>query len=92
MQSDTGLFSAIPGIGAKTANRIIVDLKGKVSPDDLAKMSDLGQKNIEIIDALVSLGYQKKDATIAVQNIPKDAQSSEEKIKAALGFFNKGRG
>ena len=92
LQSDAALFSSIPGIGAKTANRIIVDLKGKVSPDELAKMSDQNPQNIEIIDALQSLGYQKKDAMIAVQNIPKNAQSSEEKIKAALGFFNKGRG
>jgi Holliday junction DNA helicase RuvA len=89
LQSDTALFSSIPGIGAKTSNRIIVDLKGKVSPDDLAKMSDLNPQNIEIIDALISLGYQRKDARIAVENIPKDLKSSEEKIKAALGFFNK---
>ena len=89
LQSDAALFSSIPGIGAKTANRIIVDLKGKVSPDELAKMSDQNPQNIEIIDALQSLGYQKKDATIAVQNIPKNLQSSEEKIKAALQFFNK---
>ena len=89
LQSDTGLFSAIPGIGAKTANRIIVDLKGKVSSDDLAKMSDQNPQNVEIIDALVSLGYQKKDARIAVENMPKDLKSSEEKIKAALQFFNK---
>ena len=89
LQSDAALFSSIPGIGAKTANRIIVDLKGKVSPDELAKMSDQNPQNIEIIDALQSLGYQKKDATIADQNITKNLQSSEEKIKAALQFFNK---
>jgi Holliday junction DNA helicase RuvA len=89
LESNSSLFSSIPGIGAKTANRIIVDLKGKVSPDELAKMSGLEQKNIEIVDALISLGYQKKDAKIAVENIPKGLESSEEKIKAALNYFTK---
>jgi Holliday junction DNA helicase RuvA len=89
LQSNSSFFSSIPGIGTKTANRIIIDLKSKISPSDLAKISQTGEKNIEIIDALISLGYQKKDAMLAVQNIPKNAQSSEEKIKAALGFFNK---
>jgi len=87
---EVSLLTALPGIGPKTARRIIVELKDKfvkLSKDDLPREdSDVKQEVSDAYDALLSLGFQMKDirnAISKIQNGKKDL-GAEEIIKQAL--------
>lgn len=99
LSGDSKAISKAPGIGAKTAERVILDLKDKVSlqdalspKEDIAAASLSGsastdEKN-EAIEALVALGYSASDALRAVKqvNLAEDA-SVEEILKASLKYL-----
>jgi Holliday junction DNA helicase RuvA len=84
---DVALIQSIKGIGAKTAQRVIIDLKDKV-----AKLGGDGQIILPIsntnendtLNALISLGFDKNRAEKAVKKVSTDGQSVEEMIKEAL--------
>lgn len=74
-----------PGIGARSAQQIILDLKGKISFDDLKVESFT--KSDTLVEALVSLGYTKKEATKVIGKL--DLTKSEgELIKDALKMLS----
>ena len=83
-QQDASRLVKIPGIGKKTAERLLLELKGKIG-------ADLGQAGIAIVDdnqgdilqALVALGYSDKEAQAALKSLPKDVSVSDG-IKQAL--------
>ncbi|HPR17071.1 MAG TPA: Holliday junction branch migration protein RuvA [Candidatus Cloacimonadota bacterium] len=87
---DIGLIATIPGIGKKSAERLIIELKDKVG--SIADLSDLmstsGDKDIvmEAETALVTLGYRQFEVrkSIAVLLKENDFKTSEEIIKAAI--------
>ena len=87
---EVSLLTALPGIGPKTARRIIVELKDKfvkLSKDDLPREdSDVKQEVSDAYDALLSLGFQMKDIRNAISKIQngKKELSVEEMIKQAL--------
>ncbi len=76
---DPTLLTKVSGIGRKTAERIIVELRGKIS--DVTGGGEGGDG--EVIDALVSLGYSVAQAREAVGQAPKDGEVGE-RLKAAL--------
>ncbi len=83
---DTGRLVKIPGIGKKTAERLLLELKGKLGADialqgGAAHASSDAQG--DILQALVALGYSDKEAAIALKALPKDVEVSEG-IKLAL--------
>ena len=80
------LLSEIPGIGRKTANRIILELKEKIAAGWLtAPPPEFAEENAEVLSALVSLGYSVREATHAVAALPADPTLTlEEKIRLAL--------
>ncbi len=74
---DTSLLSSVPGIGKKTAQRIIFELHGKLDFYENELLEDL-------INALISLGYEKKEATkVAIESIKKE-KDLEEALKLSL--------
>jgi Holliday junction DNA helicase RuvA len=82
------LLSEVPGIGKKTASRLILELKGKIAAGWLGAPAELAPENIDILAALTSLGYSVREATRAVATLPQDKELSlEEKIKLALQYF-----
>jgi Holliday junction DNA helicase RuvA len=82
------LLAEIPGIGKKTANRLILELKEKIGAGWLAAPTELAEENADVLSALTSLGYSVREATRALTAIPPDQKLTlEEKIKLALGFF-----
>ncbi len=83
------LLTAIPGIGKKTANRLVLELKDKIS-SDLISIPDAGvvRDNAEVISALTSLGYTVAEASRAVASLPPGTTSLEDKIKLALQYFS----
>ncbi len=79
----------MPGIGKRTAEKIVMELKDKVRPiDDLAHLVAATDADGEVIDALLVLGYSVVEAQRAVQRIPKDAVGVEERLRLALSQFN----
>ncbi len=82
------LLSEIPGIGKKTANRLILELKEKIGAGWLAAPLELAEENADVLAALTTLGYSVREATRAIASIPPDQQLTlEEKIKLALQYF-----
>jgi Holliday junction DNA helicase RuvA len=80
------LLTMVPGVGKKTANRLILELKGKVAW--VGAPAELAPEDTEVLSALTSLGYSVREATRAVANLPPDQKLSlEEKIKLALQYF-----
>lgn len=70
------------GIGTKKAEKIIVELKDKL--DVLESDISAHRGESDVLDALKALGYSGKEARDALQKLPKDALTPEEKIKQAL--------
>lgn len=79
LKHDLNLFDSISGIGKKKARAIILELSGKIE-----NFSDNKKTTDEAEDALVNLGFLRKDAKEALEKIPKDIEKSEERIKKAL--------
>jgi len=78
---DTARFQAIPGIGKKTAERIVLELKEKVEATAVATIGD--SPHLVARDALVELGYSVSDAERALAETDMDA-SPEERVRQAL--------
>ena len=86
---ESDIFSRVPGVGKKSAQKIALHLKDKLKPvDSLAKIAALSDTDGEVIAALTALGYSVVEAQAALQSVPKDAPDDvEEKLRLALGYF-----
>jgi Holliday junction DNA helicase RuvA len=92
VNKDLITLTAIPGVGKKTAERLIVELRDKLIKDESSLAGDEGDStsNVrsEALSALVSLGYNRATAEKAIRDVirsnPKDAEKVESLIKAAL--------
>ena len=81
---DTNILIKIPGIGQKTAERLVLELKDKIKDLDVTKSSKILVTNIDDIEnALISLGYSNRDAAIAIKSLP-DNISINDGIRQAL--------
>ncbi len=74
----------VPGIGKKTAERLLLELKGKLAPAlDTPGWAAASDAQGDILQALVALGYSDKEAQLALKQLPADVSVSEG-IKLAL--------
>lgn len=87
---EPAVIARVPGIGKRTAEKIVLELKGKVSapPDALLSLAGAVDTDGEVIEALISLGYSVVEAQRAVQRLPADIVEIEERIRLALSQFN----
>jgi Holliday junction DNA helicase RuvA len=86
---DAGRLVKVPGIGKKTAERLLLELKGKFGADIGAGASSPGtDAQADILQALVALGYSDKEAAASLKVLPKDVGVAEG-IKLALRALNK---
>jgi Holliday junction DNA helicase RuvA len=84
VRGDAARFQAIPGIGKKTADRIVLELKEKLGDPDLAPAADgSGDAHLVARDALVELGWTLLDAERALADVDPDL-SPEERVRLAL--------
>ena len=93
---DAGKIAKAPGIGAKTAQRIILDLKGKISIEDTLGQTIVSEDELhagdvyydsrkEAVEALTALGYSRADAVKAVSAVTIEKETDVEQIlKLAL--------
>ncbi|MGD8967991.1 MAG: Holliday junction branch migration protein RuvA [Anaerolineae bacterium] len=85
LQDEPALLTRVPGIGSKTARKIIFHLKDKVIPADGRATPLLTDADTEVIAALTELGFSLIEAQSALQNLPRDEDLSvEERIRLAL--------
>ena len=84
-EGDTRTLSTVPGIGRRTASRIVLELKGKLDLDFAAGGGPAPDS--ELIDALTALGYGDSEAREALSRSASDGQSEEERIRAALEYL-----
>ena len=81
------LLTMVPGIGKKTASRVILELKETVGAGLIIPTAQIAEENTDVIAALTSLGYSVNEATRAVATLPTSEMSLEDKIKLALQYF-----
>lgn len=94
LSGDSKMISKAPGVGAKTAQRIIIDLKDKIDPvmtitNQVQAVPDTsdpvkGSAREEAALALIALGYSQSAAYAAVKAVSSDTQDVESILKAAL--------
>jgi Holliday junction DNA helicase RuvA len=80
---EAGRLVKIPGIGKKTAERLLLELKGKIGADIGAPVHAANDSQGDILQALVALGYSDREAAAALKALPKDVAVGEG-IKLAL--------
>lgn len=92
-QKDTARLSRVPGIGKKMAERLVLELTGKLDiTGSMPVSSEAGASpqttNTDLIDVLISLGYNPSEANAAVASLPADAPDElEERLRLALRYF-----
>lgn len=87
------LITRVPGIGKKTAQKILLELKDKLPVGlDAVPMAELGDDlNADVMDALIALGFSVVEAQSAIQALPNDAPpDTEERVRLALQFISTG--
>lgn len=81
---EAGRLTRVPGIGKKTAERLLLELKGKLGADlGGAPAGSASDHSGDILNALLALGYSDKEAALALKQVPAGSSVSDG-IKAAL--------
>lgn len=83
------ILTRVPGIGKKTAQKILFELKDKLPKGlDAAPVTVFDDINSDVIDTLVALGYSIIEAQTAIQAMPPDAPANiEDRVRLALQYF-----
>lgn len=83
-------FNRVPGVGKKTAQKIVFSLQDKITKEDgFEPIAAMSEADSEVLSALVALGYSVVEAQAALQSVPKDAPDEvEERLRLALGYFS----
>jgi Holliday junction DNA helicase RuvA len=88
-RQETGRLTKIPGIGKKTAERLLLELKDKLDVAVIAVRSETEGAGADVVNALLALGYSDKEAQFAVRSID-SGSSVTEGIRQALKALSKG--
>ncbi len=87
---EAGRLVKVPGIGKKTAERLLLELKGKLGADiGVVAGAPRDDTQADVLNALVALGYSDKEALSATKNLPAGTSVSDG-IKFALKALSKG--
>ncbi len=87
VSEDPSVFTKVSGIGRKTAERVIVELKEKLKTQ--VDATPVAKEHSDAVDALLALGYSQQEAREALKNIPTSVKELQEKIKMALKVLTK---
>lgn len=78
----------VPGIGRKTAQRVILELKGKLVPIGAGTVAAPSPADSDLASVLIGLGYSAAEAAEALRSVPpKEGLSDEDRLRAALRHF-----
>jgi len=87
VSEDPSVFTKVSGIGRKTAERVIVELKEKLKTE--VDAAPVAKEHSEAMDALIALGYSQAEARDALKTVPKDVVNLQLKVKIALKALSK---
>lgn len=93
ISEDIAKMSKAPGVGKKTAERIILELKDKIDKQNiefeptLLSQAPIAVSQDEAVDALVALGYSSQEAKEAVEKCKKNSLNTEDIIKKSLSYL-----
>jgi len=87
---DVEYLIQMPGLGKKTAQRVILDLRGKLEAEDLVPAPPLSPVDEDVITALASMGYNRSEAREALASLPEEEMPVEERLLLALRYFGGG--
>jgi len=89
MREETAVLQRVPGIGRKTAERIMFQLRDKL---DLTQVSTavplVSDVDTDVIDVLTGLGFSIVEAQAALQNLPREAKSVDARVQLALQYLD----
>lgn len=85
---DSAMLTRIPGIGKKTAERLVLELKGKLGADFGGALTPAAGSKADIVSALVALGYSEREAAAAARKLPEDISVSDGIREALRGMAN----
>lgn len=83
-EGDVGFFTKISGIGRKTAERIVMELKGLMTKPSMRPKGEP-----EALEALMGLGYRKDEAERALKIVPSKARIVDEQVREALKILGR---
>ncbi|MEW6503008.1 MAG: Holliday junction branch migration protein RuvA [Chloroflexota bacterium] len=91
MSEQAEMFARVPGVGKRTAQKILLHLQGKVGEGGpLQQAVGLLDVDLQVLEALTALGYSVVEAQSAIQSLPRDASEDvEERLRLALQYFSK---
>lgn len=81
------LLTRAPGIGRKTAERVIVELKTKVQSAKSGAVVEKMQTDSDLVEALMGLGYRRDEARAALGKVDEKMTGTEERLRAALAML-----
>jgi Holliday junction DNA helicase RuvA len=91
LEEDSKALTKLPGVGKKTAERLVIELKDRLEKDDsiklpgvLTKVERQASPVNDAVSALISLGYKAQQASQMIRALDVDDKSTEEIIRAAL--------
>ena len=85
---DTTYLTRVSGIGKKNAEKIVLELKDKLKITKEDRGLDMRSEG-DALEALVSLGYNERDAREALKRVPKETEGASERVKAALKILSR---
>lgn len=81
---DSSALNKVYGIGKKSAERIVVELRDKLAKDTANTAAAVAGSDGEVVEALMALGYSAPEAREAIKELPKDAKGTQARLSAAL--------
>ncbi len=98
LEGDSKALTRLPGVGKKTAERLVIELKDRLQKDDSIKLPGkvetierAANPVNDAVSALISLGYKAQQASLMVRDLDVDGKSTEDIIRAALHTSMDGR-
>jgi len=82
------LLTRASGIGRKTAERVIVELRTKVQSSKSGLVIDKMETDADLLEALASLGYRREEARVALTKVDTKISGTEDRLKAALKILS----
>jgi len=87
VSGDTSILTKIAGVGKKTADKIVLELSGKIASS--REISGSMKDDMDVFEALKALGYRDHQITETLKELPKDIEGANDKIKHALKILGK---
>lgn len=88
MQEDAAVLQRVPGIGKKTAERILFSLRDKLDFKQAANTPLVSNVDADVIDVLTTLGFSIVEAQAALQKLPRDVKSADDRVALALKYLD----